>query len=168
MTESAEHDYNWMLIEMFDQVKRHKSGGEFAEYFSREKIPNDTFVLSRQGSQAQSIHANYLASLHSNKNKVSVRSVLKWFRQRLESASLAYRYFRLGKFRLSGEVHLQMYDRFSLARALKQAGLVNPQVMSSEKSLIPEWKEYSSLDVQDGRTRKPDSLFMEASKPSTQ
>lgn len=76
------------------------------------------------------------------------------------------RALRLGRFRSSGEVHLWMYDRRSLARSLMGAGLIGPEVKAPGDSAIPGFADYE-LEVRDGRVRKPDSLYIEAVKPPT-
>ena len=70
----------------------------------------------------------------------------------------------MGVFRDSGEVHQWMYDRYSLKRMLEQAGFVNVKICTANESRIAEYERYS-LDVSSGIVRKPDSLYVEASKP---
>ncbi|HWN97234.1 MAG TPA: methyltransferase type 11, partial [Methylomirabilota bacterium] len=58
-----------------------------------------------------------------------------------------------------------MYDRFSLGRLLRKAGLVDIVVRGAGDSYLPDWASYS-LDVEeDGSVVKPDSLFLEGRKP---
>jgi hypothetical protein len=58
-------------------------------------------------------------------------------------------------------------DRYSLSALLKAAAFEQLQVCPASRSRIPNFTEYY-LDVEpDGRTRKPDSLFVEASKPES-
>src|SRR6266550_5078835 len=42
--EGAAHDYDWMLIEMYDQTVREQSGGLMLGYLSQAEIPNETFI----------------------------------------------------------------------------------------------------------------------------
>jgi hypothetical protein len=58
-----------------------------------------------------------------------------------------------------------MYDRYSLGRLLVEAGFSSPVVTAANSSKIPDWLEHQFLDIEDGKARKPDSLFMEAVKP---
>ena len=69
-----------------------------------------------------------------------------------------------GRFRRGGEVHLWMYDRHSLARALRRAGFRDPRVVGAAESRIHGWADYHLDTEPDGTTYKPDSLFMEAVK----
>ncbi len=70
----------------------------------------------------------------------------------------------LGRFRQSGEVHKWMYDRVSLGQLLQQAGFVQIRVCAANESSIPDFNRYQLDILGDGTTRKPDSLFMEATK----
>ena len=77
------------------------------------------------------------------------------------SAQLA---FREGIFRNSGEVHRWMYDRYSLSRLLIESGFINIHICQADESSIPDFNTYE-LDSCQGNVRKPDSLFIEATKP---
>ena len=98
-------------------------------------------------------------------------TVLKLARNRFAAIAVAViagneslRAFREGLFRRSGEVHRWMYDRFSLALALRDAGYTDISRFRADTSRIPGFEEYG-LDAANGAVRKPDSLFMEAVKP---
>ena len=69
-----------------------------------------------------------------------------------------------GLFRNSGEIHRWMYDRYSLSRLLTQSGFTNIQVCQANESAIPNFNIYE-LDTWQGKVRRPDSLFIEATKP---
>jgi hypothetical protein len=71
----------------------------------------------------------------------------------------------LGRFRLNGEIHQWMYDRYSLGRAMEQAGFRGPVVQMAHQSLISDWSRYYLDTESDGSIYKPDSLYMEAVKP---
>ena len=70
---------------------------------------------------------------------------------------------KIGQFRLGGEIHQWMYDRYSLSELLSQVGFTEIKVCSAFESEIQTWETYQ-LDVINGEVRKPDSLFMEARK----
>jgi hypothetical protein len=72
------------------------------------------------------------------------------------------RALEIGRFRLSGEVHHWMYDRYSLAKLLIEAGFFNPIVQSATSSQIPDWKTFCLDTLPDGTVLKPDLFFMEA------
>ena len=53
-----------------------------------------------------------------------------------------------------------MYDRFSMARVLGQAGFSDIENRTAGESDIPGFATYQ-LEVVNGSERKPDSLYME-------
>jgi predicted SAM-dependent methyltransferase len=164
-SKQADANYNWTLIEMYDQVVRHESGGEFKKYIFREHIPNEDFVYERNGYEAHNLRSAYLTSVQPNKSLKS--SIFQWLlsvQKTLENNITFYRYYRVGRLRLNGEVHLKMYDRYSLGSVLKEVGFVDPVKVSAIESSIPKWDIYQWLDIEEGTVRKPDSLFMEARK----
>ena len=70
---------------------------------------------------------------------------------------------QVGRLRLGGEVHQWMYDHFSLSILLKELGFVEVKKVDAFTSDILDWQDYN-LDIKNGETRKPDSLFIEARK----
>ena len=71
----------------------------------------------------------------------------------------------VGRFRLGGEVHQWMYDRYSLGKLMADSGFVGIRNCGAAESAIANFTEYG-LDTEfDGTTYKPDSFFMEALKP---
>ena len=46
--QSAE-DYEWMMLELYDQATREFAGGEMARYVRRNPLPNEAFIYSRVG-----------------------------------------------------------------------------------------------------------------------
>ncbi len=164
---SSEGRYDWMMLELYDQTVRESSGGSMLEYV-RSRSPTDLkFQEERLGGEL----ARMLAA--SSSGKPSQKAA---FRQRIKGAAhlLRRRALRLlagregvqalnlGRFRRSGEVHVWMYDRFSLGRALVQAGFAGPRVVGASVSRIPNWQNFHLDTEPDGTVYKPDSLFMEA------
>ncbi|MGI9239967.1 MAG: class I SAM-dependent methyltransferase, partial [Verrucomicrobiales bacterium] len=68
-------------------------------------------------------------------------------------------------FRAEGEVHRWMYDRFSLSHLLLESGFEAPRAVGFEESAIEGFAGFE-LDSYKGEPRKPDSLYMEATKAS--
>lgn len=142
----AQERYEWIVIEMFDQIVRNVSGGEMLRYWEQDPMPAEDFVLERTGSEAK----NCIMTLRATKPQ--------------PKPDLLTDPVAIGRFRLSGEIHQWMYDRYSLGRLLSQAGFREAVVLSAHESAIPGFGIYL-LDVEpDGSVRKPDSLFMEAHK----
>lgn len=167
----AADDYDWILLELFDQIGRETSGGEMAAYLRANR--NADFVRSRIGSEVDS----FLAADSVRPSLYRRAQAVGWTRLpyllRVKTASFvvgivggtaARRACQAGLFRQSGEVHRFLYDRFSLGRLLTQAGFNEPRVCSALESGIPAFHTYNLDTTTDGKTRKPDSFFMEAVK----
>jgi SAM-dependent methyltransferase len=65
----------------------------------------------------------------------------------------------------AGELHRWMYDRHTLVVLLESVGFSAVKVERADTSRIPGWNEYRLDTEPDGRVYKPESLFVEASKP---
>jgi SAM-dependent methyltransferase len=180
---SAACDYDWILLELYDQIVREKSGGGMLDYLRQNPLPNESFVYARIGEEGrQLVKALRTSPTHSmpdNHTGLLFRSFLHRIRREFYSLpGTAKRYLlrwllgangiqalEIGRFRLGGEVHQWMYDRYSLARLVRQAGFVEPMLQSATQSWIANWLDFN-LDTQpDNTIIKPDSLFMEARKP---
>lgn len=168
---TAEADYEWIMLEMYDQTVRNQSGGEMAAYLQRKEIPNAEYVFNRIGLEGKSIHINYIESLKNtfkdtkpiqNKAKQSLieRFTRKFSKKETKSQSVAE---KIGEFRLSGEIHQWMYDRYSLAKLLKMSGFKDIKIRNAFESYIPNWSSFN-LDSDGEVLRKPDSLYLEAIK----
>jgi predicted SAM-dependent methyltransferase len=169
----AANDYDWMMLEMLDQMVRESSGGEMINYLRREPLSNECFIFERIGDEGRKLVA---AIRRGGATKRPERpsfyrgagAVARMLRDRLLTLLAgrdAPRALAIGRFRLSGEVHQWMYDRFSLARELVAADFREPKICSASQSSIPDWERFH-LDTQpDGTVNKPDLLFMEAIKP---
>ena len=173
----ATNDYDWIVLEMFDQMVRESSGGLMLKYLRRQPLPNEQFIVQRIGHEGcKLIEEIRRQEAAPNKGLTALlyqraRAIAQALRDRLltvVAGRKAAQAIVIGRFRLSGEVHHWMYDRFSLARELTVAGFHEPIVRSASESAIPDWSRFC-LDVQsDGTINKPDLLFMEAIKPKTQ
>lgn len=148
----AKERYDWILLEMFDQIARNQSGGEMLKYWMQNPMPAEEYVIARVGSEAVTV-INQLRNPPGDKGS-SERS--PYYEEDYET---------IGKFRLSGEVHLWMYDRYSLKMLLTTAGFDNAKQCRADESAIQGFNDYFLDTERDGSVRKPDSLFMEAKKP---
>lgn len=141
----------WMTIELVDQLAREQPGGEMLKFWKLQPMPAEEFVLQRMGREVLRF-LEYFRSLPSDQQAACGQ------------AQPADDPLAIGKFRLSGEVHKWMYDRVSLRLLLSRCGFTDIQVKTADRSSIPNFSS-SGLDLApDGSVRKPDSLFMEASK----
>lgn len=171
---TAEANYDWMMLELFDQVNRQTRGGKMQDYLAQPHLTNKDFIASRIGWEAETFWAK-----QSNQNqltlweKIKTKSLAQLFQfarvqlamglVQLVAGTAARKASQEGLFRQSGEIHRWMYDRFSLARLLKQIGFQDIQICRADESQIPDFNHYG-LDIWEGNVRKPDSLFMEARK----
>lgn len=168
-------NYDWILLEMYDQTVRNYSGGQMAEFLQQPELINEKYIIDRIGYVGRSIRDSYLAtenSIQPTSNLIEVmkkvksagiRRIIKYIIGRI-SSSISSEAKRIGSFRLGGQIHMWMYDRFSLSRLLKEVGFVEIEIKTPYESSIPEWDKYE-LDVKDGAVFDPTSLFMEARKP---
>lgn len=169
--EQAKSDYNWMKLELLDQLVREHSGGRMGQFMSDPHIQNSEFVKSRVGDEfrvcnrpKEMVGDNLDIVDRIRQSTSGVRSWLTKKLVRLLMGDHAARAFEEGLFRNSGEVHRWMYDRFSLKDLCARLGYVDFQILSAAKSQIPDFSSFQ-LDVIDNGIRKPDSLFTECRKP---
>jgi len=176
---AAAHDYNWIMLEMFDQIAREESGGNMLDYLRQNPLPNELFIYERIGEEGRDlVNVLHNSSGHLQRKQRSIPSLLHKFLKALHILpKLAKncvlflflgnedrRALEIGQFRLAGEVHHWMYDRYSLARLFETTGFHNPQVFEAHSSIIPNWTLFHLDTLPDGRTIKPDLFFMEAIK----
>ena len=172
--------YEWMYLEMYDQTVRNSSGGAMAEYLMQQDVVNEEFVFNRCGVEAQKLREiarRRLTNTSSNDTPISTESLRKiknmlarvkllpiYARELILKNLLGAEYeaLKIGRFRLSGEVHQCMYDRYSLRCLLASNGFVEIVQRSAKESYIPCWSSYNLDTEPDGSIYKPDSLFMEA------
>lgn len=145
----AKKRHEWMTIELLDQMVREQSGGEMLRYWHQNPMPAEDFVLERAGQEA----CNALAAIRSPSAPPLPSSAVA----PLDAAVV-------GRFRQSGEVHKWMYDRLSLGELLQQIGFGDIRVCAANESRVPWFNSYRLDLTENGSTRKPDSLFMEATK----
>ena len=152
----AEFRYDFTMLEMYDQCVRTFNGGEMGKIYASGGIHNPEFIYKRTG-----IKVSTKPSLvkRNNLSKLSIRNLLMKLILGKE-----FKYYKLGKFRSSGEVHQWMYDRFSLTRLLQQSGFDKSKVVLATESNIPGWTSYNLDTNPDGKIYKPDSFYMEAIK----
>lgn len=163
--------YNWIMLELYDQTVREISGGDMLEYLKQDPVPNESFILERIGNEAkyiiQSIR-NTIQNKEIRRFNDTFKDLLRKLRERfikLVVGNSDYTALQIGRFRYKGEIHKWMYDRFSLSLLLMQSGFSNPIVQTAWESQIKDWSTYNLDTNPDGTIYKPDSLYMEATKP---
>lgn len=177
----AKHNYEWIKLELFDQMVRNESGGDMKNYLYQPIVKNESYVFKRIGSEGEIIRESFFNKkvlVQDLKKNVKPKvSILKLFLRKVKSVITKVRVWgtksslteqeskalKIGQFRLGGEIHQWMYDRYSLSELLKIVGFNDIKVCSAFESEIQNWESYQ-LDIINGEIRKPDSLFMEARK----
>ena len=165
---AAEADYDWVLLELFDQMVRTDPGGAMHRYLTGGRVTNPQFVISRAGMDAERL---ILGHNSEPAKKTASRPRLPYYWRRVaEEVAAKFSALLLGPeagdamkeglFRRSGQVHLWMYDRFSLRRLLEQVGFREVRRCEANQSWIPDFTQFE-LETLGGRVRKPDSLFVE-------
>lgn len=168
---AREADYDWMMLELYDQVARSEGGGGMVGYFEGAGPRNADFVRARVGAEAFAALEAAARVRGRQGGAGGLRHRLSALRERLAAAAAAAiggraagRALAEGRLRQSGEVHRWMYDRYSLGRALRRAGFASVARQTAFESRIPGFARYR-LDVDaEGAVRKPDSLFMEGAR----
>lgn len=168
--EASSIDYNWIKLELLDQLVREKSGGRMGKYMASRKIRNSEFVHSRVGDEYSVCQQPIVAT--DRKRSLTERLAESTFGFRKRMARRFVRWtmgrnavsaFDEGLFRSEGEIHRWMYDRFSLRDLCQNAGFVEFRVCQADESRIDGFAEFE-LDAVNGQVRKPDSIFVECKK----
>jgi predicted SAM-dependent methyltransferase len=159
--------YEWAMLELYDQVVRTESGGNMSRYLRRTLDERQrAFVAARIGDEAAAPPPGARPGLGRRlAHRMSrLRFALAGAAAGLLLGAQGRDALREGVFRRGGEVHLWMYDRYSLRRALEQAGFADVRVCAAEESRIDGFARYG-LETRAGLERKPDSLYVEALRP---
>lgn len=163
---NARHEY--AVINLVDQLCRHEPGGEMLRFWRRDPMPAGDYVLETNGLEVLRTMVT-LRQLPA----VTAAAPLPWWRRLLRrikgvaSCQCAGDDTALvvGRFRLSGEPHLWMYDRISLSRLLARAGFVDIVRHQADTSGITNFATFGLDADERGQAHKPDSLFLEAKRP---
>ena len=169
--ECLDANYQWMKLELLDQLVRDQSGGQMGRYISTGALSNEDFVKSRLGEEflqcqsptssdesVKTFSGKIKASVSQFKHKMA-RRVVRWL-----LGGEAQQAFDEGMFRQQGEIHRWMYDRYSLRQLCQNTGFEDFRVCDSGTSEIANFSQFE-LDEVDQLTRKPDSLFVECRRP---
>ena len=157
-------NYTWMLLEMYDQAVRNYSGGAMAEYLWQKEVVNENYVIERCGVEAKKMRGTFrykqsgmsFGNTFDSPEKVyKIGNMLAWVmrlpsrvRESIVKKMLGSEYeaLEIGRFRLSGEIHQWMYDRYSLRCLLASCGFVEIVQRNATESYMPNWSGYN-LDM---------------------
>ena len=147
----ARDRHEWLVIELFDQFSRESSGGQMLEYWKKNPMPCEDYVLERMGQEVKNFLSVFRVAIPKEKGNQTEPEIP------IADDSPSER--------LTFEKHRWLYDRLSLARLLAQVGFKEVDPVAHNISRIPDFETYHLDTLEDGRIRKPDSLFMEGVKP---
>lgn len=158
--EDARLRYDWIRLEMLDQLTRHTPGGNMVGFLRSFGHRIQDYLWERMGRSGKNLipPSEDAASRKSLKDRLrAIRDGGRALLERMTPRALA-----LGRFRLSGESHLCMYDEYSLSALLAQSGFQHIIKVSALESSIPNWNR-TLLDCDEqGHPDGKVSLFMEA------
>lgn len=157
--------YDWVRLEIFDQIVRDHSGGELKEFVAHCDESMKAYLSERIGYTISS----FSAPGQSGRNYASMSVLLRVLKKvpkklvRMISDRIESKTKKIGRFRQSGEVHRYMHDVYSLSRLLKAEGFSSITRVDPYVSSIPDWGMYE-LDVIKGQPDGPLALYVEARK----
>jgi predicted SAM-dependent methyltransferase len=161
---AAAANYDWIMLELYDQAVRTRSGGDMADHLKALQPSNEQYVVDRIGSDIQEA----LRSKDSTQGSGS-RATVAFIRSALRSTlrfllGKHFDYYALGRFRMGGEIHQWMYDEYSLQSLLGKADFIRIERKTALESGIPGFSRFG-FDLYRGTPRGNNSLMMEAVKP---
>lgn len=178
--EDRRADYEWMMLELLDQLVRTRSGGGLRDFLRRDHLPNEKFVLERSGAEADHIiraaRLKRAARQQAAPASSRIQAKIEWGKRIIRDGGYRrewiwrhllqtdYQALQLGRFRLRGEVHQWMYDSYSLGALLTECGFEDARRCEASESSVPEWARFQLDAAADGTVHKPDSLYMEATR----
>ncbi len=162
--------YEWMKLELLDQLVRQTSGGLMGPTMQSAKGELAAFIDQRLGREVSYAQAPPVAATPTGPPPTATnqrptarerwaKKLLKWV-----WGPDAWKWLQVGQFLDSGEVHRWMYDRHSLRELTKRCHLIDFCVRTATDSYLPGFRDYH-LDEVGGAVRKPDSIFVECRKP---
>jgi predicted SAM-dependent methyltransferase len=155
--------YDWIKLEIFDQIVRDCSGGDWQRFLATCNKDTRNFIIARLGYSVSAM----LAPQEVARQRLTLDALLRKFHRiprrvwKMMTNLFATDSMRVGRFRRSGEVHRYMHDIYSLSRTLEEAGFHSIQRVDALKSEIPNWERYE-LDVVGGEVDGPLCLYVEA------
>lgn len=164
--EMIEANYNWIMIELYDQTVRNERGGNMGNYLTQQNLINEDYIYKRIGYEGKDYRNNHL----NNKemlilpNNTFISNIKRKVKSIIFSIlNINEESYNIGTFRKSGEIHQWMYDRYSLGKLLQKTGFQQIVIKTANTSFLSNWSSYN-LDTKNDEVRIPQSLFIEAIK----
>jgi SAM-dependent methyltransferase len=168
---SSTRDYDWMVLELYDQATRDRSGGAMREYLNQVPLPNELFIYSRIGSQGRRMvsqaraHAVRTEGRHRSDVRSPLRRAVGGVKRLIVARLLGKERadaLEVGRFRLSsGQNSYRMYDRYSLRELFRAGGFINVSQKTASESSHPLWAELNLDVLPTGEVVRPHCLIME-------
>jgi hypothetical protein len=165
-------DYEWMILELYDQATREYLGGRMREYASQNPLPNEAFIYSWNGVQGRLM----IAGARSRRSPATPMSspraehrVLAGLRAKARKLVLTAllgpqgpQALEIGRFRMSsGQVAYCYYDRYSLRRLFMNAGFSDISLRTPRESAYALWDAVNLDITPEGEIARPHTLTME-------
>lgn len=164
----AEADYEWIMLELYDQMVRTRSGGAMLTYLQNRPVTNIAFIRERCGSEIAELSAPRTESSNrQNPWQILKQTIIRRLREVIVTKILGEERDMVNflRFLQGGELHRWMYDRVSLKKLLITIGFEDVRIVSATESRIPMWATFELDSNLHGEPHKPDSLYAEAVKP---
>ena len=158
----ATENHEWLKIEIFDQFMRNYPGGMMGEYLTNKEIRNAEFIINRNGAVVEQLLNQESLNSENSSFKSLLKKHINIIRGRFCKKHIEF--YRIGKFRMSGQIHYWFYDKFDLSKLLVNNGFVDVEVKAHGKSKISDWHHYE-LEPRSSRSTYPlNHLIIEARK----
>lgn len=154
---SYESRYDYIVIELIDQMTRMEPGGEMLKYWQSD-TKDEEYIKERTGYPAGYNESN--SGYESKKLGDRVKRTLSAWKEKMQKGTVK----KCGEYALSGEQHKWMYDSFSLIRLYERTGFSGVEKMNYNESRIENWKEYALELDEEGMEYKPHSIYIEGIK----
>lgn len=158
--------YWWAVFDLFDQMVRDDSGGEMLRCLEAGEFV-ESYVVSKHGD----VFEEFMGQMPARKGKPASRPLISRIRGK-SLREMAFAFLRRMKLLLWGsdprktrESVKWMHDRFSLRLMMEQAGFVEFQETSYDRSRISDWSLYNFDKSDRGDYPLEPSLYTEAVKP---
>ena len=170
--EESKKKYNWITVELLDQLVRRESGGEMGKMFKDKEIIDDKemvrYIKERVGTDVSTYSSKEL----SFKDKLKLLNIAKLKEFLLYKYASFVSFFLPRPFRENlllktniGERHIWMYDKYYLQEKLEKAGFEDIKFLKHNESQIVNFESYLLDTNKDGTPYKGvSSLYCEGRK----
>jgi len=164
--------YNWIVLELMDQMVRTYPGGEMVEMLYDAVEEKNSFLIdyieNRTGEELVDEYFRENKNLKQRLSKININKVRKHIVKNYLNLVL---YLLPVNVRLTlvdkttiGEKHKWMYDNYSLEKLLKEIGFSKTYIHAYNSSNVENFNKYL-LDIrEDGKPYKRSSIYCEGVK----